>query len=269
MRIVVSSWALHRTLGVTYPDSPATGPQSTETLSDSPLALQDLPKAIREHEFDAVELCHFHLPGVDRVQLEELRSAFDSEGVTIQSLLIDDGDLSDPANGDRDAEWIAKWMDAAAILGAERARVIAGKSPFSREAFERSFAHLSRLADQASDAGVRLTIENWYPLLDSPKPVLEMLDRMEGRIGLCADFGNWDAPRKYQDLPEILPRAETCHAKCDFLDADTVNVEDYGKCLDLAHAAGFSGPLVLVNGGPADEWHALELSRQAIADVWA
>ena len=223
-----------------------------------------MPTALRAHGFETAELCHFHVPGVDRLRLGQLRQAFESEGVKIQSLLIDDGDISDVDNGDRDAEWIAKWVDAAAILGAQRARVIAGKSAFSREAFERSAKHVSALADQAIALGLRLTIENWFPLMTTPESVNEMLDRMEGRVGLCADFGNWDSPRKYHDLPKIFARAETCHAKCEFLDANTIDIEDYSACLSIASGAGFSGPYVLVNGGPADEWHALELTRQAI-----
>jgi sugar phosphate isomerase/epimerase len=264
MKIAVSSWALHRTLGVSYPDSPATGPKAAEVHAKSQLPLSDLPAELRAHGFDTVELCHFHVPSIESARLKELRSAFEAADVEIQSLLIDDGDLSDAECGSRDAGWITKWIDAAAILGASRTRVIAGKSPFERTAFERSLRHVSDLADCASNQGVRLTIENWFPLLASPASVLEFLDRTEGRVGLCADFGNWEAPRKYADLGKILPRAETCHAKCDFLDPDTIDQDDYGKCLDSAREAGFQGPYVLVNGGPSDEWRALDLTRQAI-----
>jgi sugar phosphate isomerase/epimerase len=144
----------------------------------------------------------------------------------------------------------------------------AGKSPYERAAFERSLAHVSALADQAADQGVRLTIENWFPLLSSPQAVLELLQRTEGRVGLCADFGNWPAPGKYEDLKKIYSRAETCHAKCDFLDSETIDMMDYGTCLRDAREAGFDGPLVLVNGGTADEWHALDLSANAIRQQW-
>jgi sugar phosphate isomerase/epimerase len=226
--------------------------------------LLDLPKHLRTRGFDSAELCHFHIPGVDRKRLEELRDSFEDAGVRIQSLLIDDGDLSSPENGDRDAEWIAKWVDAAAIIGAERARVIAGKSEFETHAFERSLGHLRKLANQAEAQNVRLTIENWFPLLSTPTAVNDMLDKLDGKVGLCADFGNWDAPRKYTDLSEILPRAETCHAKCEFLNPRTIDLADFGKCLDLCETAQFGGPFVLVNGGPGDEWNALELSRKAI-----
>lgn len=43
-----------------------------------------------------------------------------------------------------------------------------------------------------------------------------MIDGLEGDVGLLADFGNWKGPQKYDDLAQILPRAESCHTKCHF-----------------------------------------------------
>ena len=46
----------------------------------------------------------------------------------IQTLLIDDGDITNPATRARDLTWIASSIEAAALLGAENARAIAGKA---------------------------------------------------------------------------------------------------------------------------------------------
>lgn len=265
--VAVSSWALHRTLGVSYPDSPATGPRSPESHSDRTLPLLDLPAAVAKAGFARLELCHFHVPSKDPAFLRELKDRFAEAGVTLQTLLIDDGDPSHPEHAARDAAWIADWIDVAGRLGAERVRVIAGKQPYSSEAMDRAVAHLGELAARGVDQNVRVATENWFALLSAPGPVNELLDRLKGTVGLCADFGNWDRSYKYEALPQILPLAETIHAKCDFDEDFNLDEEDFARCLDLARKAEFDGPYVLVNGGPEDEWEALRRSREAVEGV--
>ncbi len=211
-----------------------------------------------------MELCHFHVPSVETSGLDDLRTSLRDAGVALQTLLIDDGDVSDPQNGQRDADWISEWIDVAASLGATYARVIGGKEIYSPEAFDRAAAHLDKISRYAESVGVRAITENWFSLLDSPEAVLRMLDHCQGRLGLCVDMGNWSAPAKYADLPLIFPRGDTCHAKCDFLSPDEIDMDDYGQCLSIARESGYSGSFVLVNGGPEDDWHALDLSKAAI-----
>jgi len=94
-----------------------------------------------------------------------------------------------------------------------------------------------------------------------------MLDRMEGDLRLCADFGNWPKPDIYETLPEIMHRAETCHAKFEFLSATELDEPHGEACLRIAAAAGYKGPFVLVNGGRGEcDWEAMDIQRQAITD---
>lgn len=256
MTIAVSSWALHKTIGTATWDAPER--RSTTLLHHAApsLDLLDLPARLQEHGFNRLELCHFHLPRTDAAYLAEFREALGQSKVVLQTLLIDDGDLTDPGRGDRDRDWIAEWVDTAAELGAEGARVIAGMQPWSEEAAARSASGLESLTGR----GPRIRIENWYDLLRTPEHVHELLDRLEGTVGLCLDFGNWSGPTKYEDLAAIAGRAETCHAKSEFVDAGTIDEDDYSRCIDLARAAGYRGPYVIVNGGRGgSEWNAIKL----------
>jgi sugar phosphate isomerase/epimerase len=264
-RLAVSTWALHRALGVSHPDSPATGPRPEECHAEPALSLLELPQRLATEGYSAMELCHFHLPSRDPGYFEEFRASLASSGVTLLSLLIDDGDPADPTHGERDTEWIAGWVRLAGALGAQRARVIAGKAPHTPEGMDRSAAALARLAQVGEETGVRVTTENWYGLLSEPETVLELLDRLEGRVGLCADFGNWEGPSKYDALAGILPRAETVHAKANFVSRGLIDTVDYGVCLSVAETAGFKGPYVLVSGGAGEDvWDALRLQGKAI-----
>lgn len=262
-RLSVSTWSLHRTLGrpafsgpehATAPTAPAAG-----------LPLLELPARLAEAGLHTLEICHFHLPSREPTYLAELRSALDDAGIELWSLLIDGGDLAEPNHHERDAAWIAGWVPVAAALGAKNARVSGGKQAPSPEAVERSATHLHQLAAHALAHGLRLTTENWQNLLSNPAVVLKMLDRLAGKLGLCADFGNWSGPQKYADLGQIFPRAESCHAKCHFDASGQPDRADFIRCLELTRAANFAGPYTLIYDGPGeDEFAGLRLERELV-----
>ncbi len=263
--IAVSSWAVDRTLGVRYPDSPSKGPGPIETLRADSLPLMLLPGELKAHGYHKMQLCHFHLPSRDVGYAEDLRASLAASEVELLTVLIDEGDVSHPETGTRDATWAAGWMDTAKLLGAQRVRVIAGKQKPTEESLSMCVTRLRTLADHAANLGLRVEIENWFDLLAKPEQVLRVLQDLGGNVGLCLDFGNWQGAWKYDAFAEIFPFAETCHAKAEFLPNGEVDTVDYDRYLNLAKDAKFSGPFVLVSGGPTDsDWHGLALSRQAI-----
>src|SRR6185436_4677152 len=111
----------------------------------------------------------------DAVYLREVRAAIADAGVTLSTLLIDDGDLTHPVERERDRDWIASWIDAAAELGAGAARVIAGKQSPSPQTLGASVEGLRGLARHGTEQGVRVTTENWLSLIASPKEVHHVL----------------------------------------------------------------------------------------------
>ncbi len=216
--LAVSTWSVHRAIGVSYPNSPGDeAPAKAEpTWGPGSLSLMELPGALRQLGIDRIEICSFHIPAHDRGFVDELRGALADSGVVLQTLLIDDGDITDPVNRRRDIDWIGRWIDVAASLGAERARVIAGKQRPSPEVLELAIAGLGELSRRGADQGVRIITENWFDTLGGPKEVHAVLDRLDGTVGFLADFGNWKGPSKYDDLASVFGRAEDAHAKCHF-----------------------------------------------------
>jgi len=266
-RIAVSTWSLHRHLGTTYPHDLSTTAIGAvaETYGEGSESLLDLPSALHNHGYHRMELVSFHLPSRDPVYLGELRAQLSTTGVTLQTLLIDAGDITDPATGARDQAWIASWIEIANLLGAEHARIIAGKQQPSPATLDRSVEALRALADGNAGSSVRLTTENWFNLLPSAKEVAYVLDRLEGKVGLLGDFGNWKGADKYDELSKIFGRAELCHAKASFIDGD-LDAADYGRCVDLAEAAGYTGPYTLIFDSevPVNEWDGLAVERDFI-----
>ncbi len=254
-RISVSTWSLHRTLG----RPPGYGPEgSPPAPAVQGLPLIDLPKKLAEAGIHTLEICHFHLTSRDPAYLDDLRLALAESQIELWSLLIDAGDVTDPANGAREEAWIAGWLPVGQRLGAARARVSAGKAAPTPDVLERSTQAFQRLAARARDHGLRLMTENWHNTLSNAAAVNQVLDALGGELGLCADFGNWTGADKYEQLAAIMPRAESCHAKCHFAPDGTLDEADYLRCLDLTRDAGFAGPYTLIYDGPSDdEWAGL------------
>lgn len=252
----VSSWSLHRTLGSYHSGSRAPADPERFEQPTSGLPLLELPAELRRHGYDTVQLCHFHLPSRASGYLAELRAALADASITLDALLIDDGDLVDPVAADAHQEWISGWIDDAVALGATRARVIAGRQPPTPERLAESGRRLAELAGRHPD--LRIVTENWLDLTPGPDQVETILDAAGGRVGLLIDLGNWAAPDKYGWLGRIAVRAETCHAKCHF-DGDQADRDDFAESVRVIDAAGYAGPLALVYDGtePA-EWESLE-----------
>ena len=210
--IAVSSWSVHRALGIFHPNAPGNDipGQAEEKWGTPSLWLMELPRAIAERDIRHLQLCHFHLESREPIYLREVRAAISDAGVTLSTLLIDDGDIAHPTLCDRDRDWIGKWIDAAAELGAGAARVIAGKQQPSPEALHLSVEGLRAVARRGASQGVRVTTENWLALTASPKEVHYILDRLDGEVGFMADFGNWKTigQKRYDDLASILARSE-------------------------------------------------------------
>src|SRR5690606_15065296 len=135
-RIAVSTWSLHRLLGTTYPHdltSNAVGPMD-ETYGEGEESLLGLPSALANHGYHRLEIVSFHLRSRDPIYLAELRDQLRIANVRLQTLLNDAGDISHPEHGARDQKWIAGWIEVANELGADHARIIAGKQKPTRDA---------------------------------------------------------------------------------------------------------------------------------------
>ncbi len=264
-RLSVSSWSLNKSLG-----SPAfygvAAHLPKESHNQGTLSLLELPQAIADFGINTLEITHFHLPSLEDAYLNELKAALKAAKVELFSFLIDDGDITHPEHGKRDQAWIASQLDIAAKLGSKCARVIAGKQEPTPENLKLSISRLKELASKAESLNLRLMIENWFQLASSPKALLSILEALNGRVGLCLDFGNWKGEEKYEQFKQIVNYAESCHTKAYFEDGN-LNGEDYIKCLEITKAAKFSGPYTLIFESPSpSDWEGLALEKAIVSD---
>ncbi len=265
-RLSVSTWSLHRQLGRPEFTSPANGMHiPVETHNKGSISLLELPNRIAEFGIHTLEICHFHLPSVEKSYLSELRGALSDADVELFSLLIDDGDITHLSESARDIAWIENWLDIAGELTATCARVIGGKAAPSESTLAQSRNVLGHLAERAETVGLRLMSENWFSIFSTPDNVNTILGGLDGKVGLCLDFGNWRGATKYEELTAIASWAESCHTKAHFTSARELEKDDYIQCLELTQKAGFSGPHTLIYDGPGpDEWEGLAVEREIV-----
>lgn len=266
-RIAVSTWSLHRYLGVNHPHdlTTTTIPPGEPTWGKGKETLLGLPSALKRHGISRLDLCAFHLASTDPIYLDELKASLAASDVALQMLQIDAGDITDPVHGERDMNWTAHWFAIAAQLGARYARVIAGRQPASPANLDLSARRLPTLADRNAGSPVRLLVENWFELLDRPEDVHTLFDKLDHRIGLNVDTGNWRGPRKYADLAAIFGAAELCYLNPVFADG-RLDAEDFEKVLGIADTVGYAGNFTLIYDAdhPASEWIGLGAEIEAL-----
>ncbi len=243
-RLGVSTWSLNKSI-----------------IAGTPLL--DIPAQVEAHGLGKLEVCHFHLPTTDGEYLAKFRAALDAAGVEFYTLLIDEGDIThpDPTERKKALAMIAEWIEVAAECGAKRVRVIGGSAEPSESALHLSEAGFRSILRAADDYDIAVVTENWHRLLDSPPAVRTLLERLDGRVGLKLDFGNWPSDRKHNDLPLIADLAVCTHAKAHFPTPGQMDTEDFKRCLDLCVAAKFTGPHILIYDSPGDEWESLDQMR--------
>jgi sugar phosphate isomerase/epimerase len=264
----VATVSLNRTLGrYSAPDASVDGGRLHRHEPDpNGLPLLDLPAELRNRGYEALQVSHFHIPTRDPSYLAELRSALAENEIALDTILVDDGDLTHPTDAARHETWISGWIATAQELGAARARICAGRQQPTPETLKKSGEGMARLA--ASHAGYRVVTENWMEMLPNLTAYQAVREITGDSVGLLFDFGNWKEPDWYEQLAQIAPLAETCHAKCHFT-LDGPNREDYQRALGLLKDVDYDGPIVLIYLGPDnDEWSCLDTEWEIVQTVF-
>ncbi|MXY93988.1 MAG: sugar phosphate isomerase/epimerase [Caldilineaceae bacterium SB0670_bin_27] len=276
-RISTSSWSLHRALGsppLFGPGDPGPGQSSNGSIS-----LLELPSAVAQANINTLEIVHFHFPTTDAAYVDELRAASEDAGIELFSILIDAGDIThaDGTVRAKEMAWIRLWLELAARCGASHARVVGGYVPVERNhaalldhpVLQRSAKGLRELADYGTSIGVQVITENFRETTDRADQVLAILELCEGRVGLCADFGNYQGEDRYDELAAIFPKADSAHVKALYDEKGQPDENEFRHSLGMLSNAGFDGPMSLIFDTPlhgkSTEWDNLAQLRKVAA----
>ncbi len=107
---------------------------------------------------------------------------------------------------------------------------------------EISVGGFRNLEKQAEANYVRLMTENWLVLLSTPENMFTLLGTLDGQVGLCLDFVNWNRKTRHKDLTKASSSFKSCHTKAHFTTSRAIDTANDVRCLNLAQDPGFSGP---------------------------
>ena len=272
-RISTSSWSLHRALG----SPPLFGPGQLfpSPSADATISLLELPAALARSGIHTLEIVHFHFPSADASYIIDLKAALQEARIELFSILIDAGDIThpDPSTRAEEMVWIRSWLDIAAQCGATHARVVGGYQPIERNntpmidhpVLRCSAQGLRELAGYARGIGVQVITENFRETTNRAAQVLAILERCEGQVGLCADFGNYKGDDRYEELAAIFPKADSAHVKALYDAEGNPDQDEFRHSLGMLASAGFDGPMSLIFDtalyGNRSEWDNLAQMR--------
>ena len=124
--------------------------------------------------------------------------------------------------------------------------------------------------------GVQVITENFRPTAERADQLLAILELCDGKVGTCADFGNFPStssgqgkgPDKHDELAAIAPKSTSAHAKALYDEEGHPDRAEMERCLDVMAAAGFDGPISLIFDTPfhrgEDEWDNLAVLREIV-----
>jgi sugar phosphate isomerase/epimerase len=295
-QISVSSFSLHQALGPIRVAMRGPDGKPAEFLWDQPqlMTLLEFPGQVRERlGLDAVEICQFHLPERTPAYIGQLKAALSAAGVTMPSMPIDVGNISDANDAYRaeDLAAIEGWFAVAADLGARYVRVNASTpipgatlAPLST-----TIESYGRLAKSAAKLGLQLLIENHGGITADPEVIVQIVEGVGPELKVLVDIGNFhpiflvqqalmqgqeppeiDPAPVYEAIARIAPYAGLVHAKTHgFLPDGRERYMDVVRALQIVRDAGYNGLIALeYEGVEGDPWEGtrktLALVRQAL-----
>ena len=227
--------------------------------------INDFPKYAKEtFGLDAVEICQFHILRNDSIGLQALKDAIAAAGVSLVSMPIDRGHISQPDERKReyDLRIIELWLDAAAFLGAPIARVNSGDGDL-----QTAIASYTRLTAYGKKVGVQVVMENHGGLSARPDSNAALLDAVPA-LGTAPDWGNFSEAERYDFLAQMAPRAAIVHAKTLDFDPDGQMTKfDIARCAQIVKSSGYSGPYSVEFEGHGDQIDGVRRSIQLLREL--
>jgi sugar phosphate isomerase/epimerase len=233
------------------------------------IPILDFPQYARDtFGIDALEIIQRDIPKGDTNNVDQLKAALENAGVTLVSMPIDVGTISQPdaARRDHDLRLIEIWIENAAALGCPITRVNSGNGDL-----EIAIESYQRLIEFAAPLGVTIAMENHGGLSARRDTAEQLLNRLPG-LATAPDWGNFAESERYDFLAAMAPRAKIVHAKTlDFAEDGSMPAFDVARCADIVNRSGFTGYYSIEFEGQGDQiasvHQSLALLKQIAEDL--
>jgi len=228
---------------------PSTRPDSHPPMPE--LRLTDIPQYYADRfSVHNVEMWSRHFEALTPGYIRDLKKAFARAGSHFINLQLDDqpyqeGNLGGYFPGSKDEtmrrnslEFVKKWIDAAAQLGARAIRVNTERGDFAT--CVESFRDLTRYA-AARD--VLMLVENHGGFSADPDLHVRLIREVgHPNIRTAVDFGNHRPEIRYAALEKIMPYAAEVEPKALPFNEGFEHVGyDFPRCMRIARESGYRG----------------------------
>lgn len=271
IEIGLSTWSLRFHMGPLQQDVVTDLGEKHEWTIDYPedvSLIEFAGVAGKEFSLSQLELTQISFPSTDPSYLEELRSAVEAEGATIQNVPIDVGNICEPDATARanDMIEIKKWMDVAAEIGSHAVRVNTGEQHEGSDALALAVESYKDLVEYAEELGLFVLIENHGGFSADPDMIAKIIESVSSeRLFACPDFGGFDDAIVYEGLEKLMPFAKLVHAKSYSFDENGEETRfDYKRCMEIIKRSGFDGVLSIEYEGEDDQYEGIRKTKELI-----
>ena len=191
---------------------------------------------------------YFFPPEFDDDYLLKLKRHAYLRGVAVSGTAV--GNVFTHPQGDErrtQIEYVKKWIQHAAVMGAPHIRVFAGKAPkgMSQVDGEKNFIECYEECLQvAGEKGIFLGLENHGGIVSEADALVRIMKAVESPwAGINLDSGNFHTTDPYGDLAKIAPYAVNVQMKMSLKRKGAKEKEpmDLPKLLKILRAANYQG----------------------------
>jgi len=236
---------------------------SGEILKDKTLTLLEYPELCASHGVKTVELCSRFFESQDATYLNDLRRRCEDNGLTLQNIAVDMGNIAgaDEAVRRTDIEALKTWFYTASAIGCKAIRINTGRAD-DEGGPQRVIDAYTELVQVGEQAGVKLLMENHGGISATSEGMAKIVGAVKSEwFGTCPDTGNFAAGDWEPGMQALAPRAFSAHVKVFNYSEDGIQTKtdrdgntheiDLPACLKILKEAGYQGPLCIEKGASA------------------
>ncbi len=245
---------------------------SYRQLLDTPgkpgkMSLFDITDICADLGLDAIETTSYYFLNDDDDWVYKLKRHIYLRGLTCSGMPIRDNfALPDGPEFDAQVEYVKKWVDIGAKLGAPCMRVFAG-SPNKAMAREQTFKQvvkgLKRCCDYAGTRGIFLAIENHHFMTEGADDVIRIIEGVNHPwLGANLDTGNFfkypdgkPITNPYDHIRKLAPYAVVAQCKIAIASEKKPGTKepiDYARVFKILTETGYRGYVALEYEGKED-----------------
>jgi sugar phosphate isomerase/epimerase len=201
-----------------------------------------------EHGCVGAELTSYYFPpDINTDYLLKLRRHCFLRGVEVSGTSVGNTFTHPPGRQrEEQIQYVKKWIDYAAAMGAPHIRVFAGGSDkqSKEEAVKNCISSLQECADYAGKHGIFLGIENHGGIVAEPSALLEIIHAVQSKwVGINLDSANFHTDDPYADFARCAEFAVNVQIKTEVHPRNQAtqpaDFKRYTKILREAHYQGY------------------------------